>query len=114
MEDDLQITEPLTGKTMLSTLTQDVRFSLRQLRKTPGFTLTAVLTLAIGIGANAAVFTLVHAILLKNLPVASPENLVKLGDENVCCVGFGFREDGDYSLFSTATYEHLKKNAPEF
>ncbi len=99
---------------MISTLIQDLRFALRQLRKTPGFTTTAVLTLALGIGANAAVFTLVHAIMLKNLPVAKPADLVNLGDRMMCCVGYGYRDDGDYALFSTAAYEQLKKNTPEF
>lgn len=92
----------------------DFRFALRQLRKTPGFTATVVLTLAFGIGANAAIFTLVNALLIKNLPVTDPKTLVRLGDEDQCCVGFGTNENGDYSLFSTDTYEVLKKNAPEF
>jgi len=99
---------------IVTTLLQDLRFSLRQLRKTPGFAITVLLTLAMGIGANAAIFTLVNAILLHNLPVADPKTLIRIGDKDDCCVNGGWRDDGDYSLFATNTYSMFKKSLPEF
>ena len=61
------------GITFLETTVRDIRYALRQLSRTPAFTITVLLTLALGIGANAAIFTLVNAVLLKKLPVADPK-----------------------------------------
>jgi predicted permease len=94
---------------------QNVILALRQLRKSPGFAATVILTISLGIGANVAIFTLVQAVLLKSLPVANPASLYRIGDTDDCCVNGGFdRDDGGFDLFSYELYLHLGESAPEF
>ncbi len=96
-------------------LLQDIRYAIRQLRLAPLFALTAIFTLALGIGANTAIFTLAHAVLLRSLPVASPNALYRVGDTDDCCVNGGFVGDnGDFDLFSYSLYQYLQQAAPEF
>ena len=91
------------------------KFALRQFQKSPGFAATVILTIALGIGANTAIFTLVHAILLKSLPVANPATLYRIGDIDDCCVNGGFINDnGDFDLFSYDLYRHFQDTTPEF
>ena len=94
----------------------DLRDALRQLRKAPGFTATAIITLALGIGATTAIFTLVHQVMLKSLPVTKPEELWRIGDKVRCCNWGGFTqgEDGDFSLFSWEMYKYFREHTPEF
>ena len=95
-------------------LLQDLSYAFRQMRKTRGFTIIVLLTLALGIGANSAIFTLINAILLHHLPVTDPKTLIRIGDKNDCCVNGGWNDEGDYSLFATDTYYMFKKSLPEF
>ncbi len=91
---------------------EHIRYALRQFRKAPGFTATAILTLALGIGATTAIFTLVHAVLLKSLPVTKPEQLVRVGNEENCCVNGGLQDN--WSLFSYEQYKQFREQTSGF
>ena len=102
------------GWTWLERLIQDLRFGFRQLRKSPGFTAVAILTLALGIGANTAIFTLVHAVMMTSLPVPNPGELYSLGDTKLCCDTTELVDLHDnFALYSYPLYEHLRGHTPE-
>ena len=96
----------------MNSLIQDVRYGLRGLRKSPGFTVTVVLTLALGIGANAAIFTLFDQVLLRMLPVEKPRELVRLewsGSFSGSMSAFGGNSPGHINYFSYPMYRDLRE-----
>jgi putative ABC transport system permease protein len=94
-------------------LLQDLRYASRQLRRTPGFAITAVLTLALGVGATTAIFTLIYQVMLRPLPVMAPEQLYKLGARLDCCFNGGSLF-GDWSLFSYDQYQMFRDHLEGF
>ena len=88
------------------------RYALRQFRMSPVFTAAAVLTLALGIGGTTAIFTLIHAVMLRSLPVTDPGRLYRVGDGDDCCVEGGPQDR--WGMFSFSLYERLKTETPEF
>ena len=89
-----------------------IRYAIRQFRLSPVFTASAVLTLSLGIGGTTAIFTLIHAVMLRSLPVADPERLYRIGDGDNCCVQGGPQDR--WGMFSYPLFERLKAEAPEF
>src|ERR1019366_2375962 len=90
------------GRNTLATLWQDVRYALRVMRRTPGFTAVALLSLALGIGANTAIFSLIHTLMLRLLPVREPEQLVELLNK--------YPGEPHVNGFSWQSYQHFRDN----
>src|SRR3954470_3734196 len=90
----------------------ELRYAARQFWHSRVFTTAAVLTLALGIGGTTAIFTLIHAVMLRSLPVADPSTLYRIGDGDACCVQGGPQDQ--WGLFSYPLYERLKTASPEF
>ncbi|MGO9274700.1 MAG: ADOP family duplicated permease [Terriglobia bacterium] len=102
------------GLPFVETSLQDTRHALRRLRKSPAFTVTVVLTLALGIGATTSIFTLVHAVLMKSLTVANPGELYRVGKEARCCYWGGYSQENGFSIFSYDLYKHFRNNTQGF
>lgn len=92
---------------------QDIRYGVRQLLWSPGFSIVVLMTLALGIGANTAIFTLVHAVMLKQLPIAHPQQLIRIGEgEYYCCEWGGLQ--GSWGTFDYKFYKHLRDTSSAF
>ena len=102
------------GLPFMETLLQDIRHALRRLRMAPAFTITTILTLALGIGATTSIFTLVHAVILKSLAVANPGELYRLGKEARCCYFGGYSQEKEFSLVSYDLYKRFRDNTKGF
>ena len=92
---------------------QDLRFAVRTLGKNPGITAIAVFSLALGIGANTAIFSLIDTVLVKSLPVQNPQELVILTDPSANGVSIG-AQGGTRSLLSYGEYEHIRDGQQVF
>ena len=96
----------------MRTLFGNCQYALRQFRHSPVFTAAAVITLALGIGGTTAIFTLIHELMLRSLPVADPGRLYRVGDGNDCCVEGGTQDR--WGFYSLEFYERIKRATPEF
>src|SRR5258708_4964529 len=89
----------------MNSLIQDLRYALRQLRKSPGFTTVAVLTLALGIGATTAIFSVVYSVLLKPLPYANPDRIVAV---------FEIQPNGGWNRIADPNFDDFRNQSHSF
>src|SRR5436190_23227013 len=92
---------------------RDLRYGLRMLTRHKGFTAVAVLSLALGIGANSAIFSLIDTVMLKSLPVQKPDRLVLFGNADSAGITIGFTQ-ASVDLFSYPTYQEVRKRSEVF
>ena len=93
-------------------LLSNLRYAVRQFRRSPVFTTTAILTMALGIGGTTAIFTLIHAVMMRSLPVTDPGRLYRVGEGDDCCVEGGTQDR--WGFYSFPLYQRLKAETPEF
>jgi hypothetical protein len=101
------------GTLWVESTVQDIRFGIRQIKNSPGFSMVAILSLALGIGANTVIFTLLNAILLRPLPVHNPEELQLFGDGRAQGLTLSV-PDGPMELFSKAFLHDFAQKTASF
>jgi predicted permease len=102
------------GLPVLETLFHDFRHATRRLRRAPVFSVTTILTVALGMGATTAIFSLVYAVLLKSLSVADPAELLRLGRTAQCCYTNGYAQDPEFGIVSYDLYKYFRDHTDGF
>lgn len=103
-----------TGLPLFEVLLHDTRHAIRRLWKAPAFSVTAILTVALGMGATTAIFSLVYAVLLKSLAVGDPAELLRLGKTTNCCYTDGYTQEPEFGIVSYDLYTYLRDHTEGF